>query len=196
MKSIFRGSAVFTAAFVSSCFLLSALPSVAETPVSSPQKQSSLQQPKQDPAAAVAVVVDEKSVASKPTATGVVNEAPVSAVTVVNETVSKALPIGPITNYTATAYSLYGKTASGRRVSKGLIAADPRVLPLGTLVRLDAGAYSGEYVVADTGSAVRGKRIDIWTPSSREAMRFGRRTVKLTVLTFPPRPVARKQRGR
>jgi len=29
---------------------------------------------------------------------------------------------------------------------------------------------------------VRGKRIDIWTPSSREAMRFGRRTVKLTVL--------------
>jgi len=32
---------------------------------------------------------------------------------------------------------------------------------------------------------VRGRRIDIWTPSSREAMRFGRRTVKLTVLSLP-----------
>jgi 3D (Asp-Asp-Asp) domain-containing protein len=31
---------------------------------------------------------------------------------------------------------------------------------------------------------VRGKRIDIWTPTSREAMRFGRRTVKLTVLSL------------
>jgi 3D (Asp-Asp-Asp) domain-containing protein len=69
-------------------------------------------------------------------------------------------------------------------VGKGIIAADPRHLPLGTRVRLDAGAYSGEYLVADTGALVRGKRIDIWTPTSREAMRFGRRTVKLTVLSL------------
>lgn len=87
-------------------------------------------------------------------------------------------------NYVATAYSLRGRTASGRPVAKGLIAADPRHLPLGSRVRLDAGAYSGEYLVADTGSMVRGKRIDIWTPTSREAMRFGRRTVKLTVLSL------------
>ena len=86
--------------------------------------------------------------------------------------------------YVATAYSLRGRTASGLPVSKGLIAADPRVLPLGSRVRLEAGAYSGEYLVADTGGMVRGKRIDIWTPSSREAMRFGRRTVKLTVLSL------------
>ena len=90
----------------------------------------------------------------------------------------------PPTSYVATAYSLRGRTASGRYVAKGLIAADPRHLPLGSRVRLDAGAYSGEYLVADTGSLVRGKRIDIWTPSSREAMRFGRRTVKLTVLSY------------
>jgi hypothetical protein len=56
------------------------------------------------------------------------------------------------------------------------------VLPLGSRVRIEAGSYSGEYVVADTGGAVRGKRIDIWTPSARDAMRFGRRAVKLTVL--------------
>jgi 3D (Asp-Asp-Asp) domain-containing protein len=93
----------------------------------------------------------------------------------------------PPTPYVATAYSLRGRTASGRMVSKGLIAADPRHLPLGTRVRLDAGPWSGEYLVADTGALVRGKRIDIWTPTSREAMRFGRRTVKLTVLSFPAR---------
>lgn len=92
--------------------------------------------------------------------------------------------VAPPANYVATAYSLRGRTASGRPVAKGLIAADPRHLPLGSRVRLDAGAYSGEYLVADTGSLVRGKRIDIWTPTSREAMRFGRRTVKLTVLSY------------
>jgi len=92
--------------------------------------------------------------------------------------------VAPPTNYVATAYSLRGRTASGRPVAKGLIAADPRHLPLGSRVRLDAGNYSGEYLVADTGSLIRGKRVDIWTPSSREAMRFGRRTVKLTVLSY------------
>ena len=88
----------------------------------------------------------------------------------------------PATHYVATAYSLRGRTASGLPVNKGIIAADPRVLPLGSRVKIEAGNYSGEYLVADTGGMVRGKRIDIWTPSSREAMRFGRRTVKLTVL--------------
>lgn len=95
----------------------------------------------------------------------------------------EAYVVGPA-SYVATAYSLRGRTASGRMVAKGLIAADPRHLPLGSRVRLDAGAYSGEYLVADTGALVRGKRIDIWTPTSREAMRFGRRTVKLTVLSL------------
>ncbi len=86
--------------------------------------------------------------------------------------------------YTATAYSLRGRTASGKPVTRGLIAADPSVLPLGTRVRLEAGSFSGEYVVGDTGGAVKGRRIDIWTPTSREALRFGRRAVKLTVLSF------------
>lgn len=93
----------------------------------------------------------------------------------------------PPANYVATAYSLRGRTASGRPVAKGIIAADPRHLPLGSRVRLEAGAYSGEYLVADTGGLVRGRRIDIWTPSTREAMRFGRRTVKLTVLSLGSR---------
>ena len=89
----------------------------------------------------------------------------------------------PAVTFTATAYSLRGRTASGRQVTRGLIAADRRVLPLGTRVRLTAGSYSGEYSVADTGGAVRGRKIDIWVPSTGEAMRFGRRPVKLTILT-------------
>jgi 3D (Asp-Asp-Asp) domain-containing protein len=54
-------------------------------------------------------------------------------------------------------------------------------------VHVAAGQYSGEYLVADTGGAVRGKHIDIWTPNPHDAMRFGRRTVKLTVLSYGPK---------
>lgn len=91
-------------------------------------------------------------------------------------------------SFTATAYSLRGRTASGRPVTRGLIAADRRILPLGTRVKLEAGSYSGEYQVADTAGAIRGRKIDIWVPNTDEAMRFGRRPVKLTVLarTRPP----------
>lgn len=99
------------------------------------------------------------------------------------ETGAGAEAASPVVTYTATAYSLRGRTASGGGVRRGIIAADRKVLPLGTRVRLDAGPYSGEYVVADTGGAVRGRKIDIWVPHTSEAMRFGRRPVRLTVLT-------------
>ena len=99
-------------------------------------------------------------------------------------------------SFVATAYSLRGRTASGRQVARGLIAADRRVLPLGSRVRIEAGSYSGEYLVADTGGLVRGRKIDIWMPSSGEAMRFGRRTVKLTLLSRPARRAATPARKR
>ena len=118
-----------------------------------------------------------------------------------NEIVASAMPIEepkplvPATPYLATAYSLRGRTASGRMVSRGLIAADPSVLPLGSRVRLEHPGYSGEYLVADTGGAIRGRHIDIWIPTSREAMRFGRRTVKLTVLSYGARRSRRNTKG-
>ena len=99
------------------------------------------------------------------------------------ETGAEPEATAPAVTYTATAYSLRGRTASGSGVRRGIIAADRRVLPLGTRVRLEAGSYSGEYIVADTGGAVRGRKIDIWMPQTSEAMRFGRRPVRLTVLT-------------
>jgi 3D (Asp-Asp-Asp) domain-containing protein len=87
-----------------------------------------------------------------------------------------------VLSFTATAYCLKGKTASGVMVRQGIIAADPKILPIGSLVKLKAGSYSGTYVVADTGGRVRGRKIDLWLPKCSEAIRFGRRNVKLTVL--------------
>ena len=85
-------------------------------------------------------------------------------------------------SFTATAYCLKGRTAMGHGVRRGIIAADPRVLRLGSRVNLGAGAYSGQYLVSDTGGRIKGKKIDIWVPSCSEARRFGRRTVAIGVL--------------
>jgi 3D (Asp-Asp-Asp) domain-containing protein len=84
-------------------------------------------------------------------------------------------------SFTATAYCLQGRTANGGGVRRGVIAADPRVLRLGSRISLGAGAYSGSYLVADTGGAVKGRKLDIWVPSCAEARRFGRRTVQVFV---------------
>ena len=92
----------------------------------------------------------------------------------------------------ATAYTGHGRTASGKRVRRGMIAADRRVLPLGTKVRLkNAGRYSGVYRVEDTGKRIRGRKIDIYMPSRGAAKQFGRQTVKVEVLT----PQKRRREG-
>ena len=84
--------------------------------------------------------------------------------------------------FTATAYCLKGRTAMGHGVRRGIIAADPRILRLGSRISLGAGAYSGQYLVSDTGGNVKGRKIDIWMPSCAEARRFGRRTVSISPL--------------
>jgi 3D (Asp-Asp-Asp) domain-containing protein len=145
------------------------------------QKQDPKPSAKQEMALEVAGQIPENEEA-EPTSP-IVESTPA---TPVEKPAEQAAPV-PGETYSATAYSLRGKTASGQSVGRGLIAADPRLLPLGTRVRLDAGAWSGEYVVADTGGAIKGRKIDIWTPTSREAMQFGRRPVKLTVLSLPQR---------
>lgn len=85
-------------------------------------------------------------------------------------------------SFRATAYCLKGRTASGGGVRRGIVAADPRVLPLGTRINISAGSYSGTYTVADTGGAVRGRVLDIWVPSCAEANKFGRRSIKVSVV--------------
>jgi 3D (Asp-Asp-Asp) domain-containing protein len=91
--------------------------------------------------------------------------------------VKAAKSAGSRGSFVATAYCLSGRTAMGHSVRRGVIAADPRVLRLGSTVMLGAGSYSGQYLVSDTGGGVKGRRIDIWVPSCSEARRFGRRTV-------------------
>lgn len=86
-------------------------------------------------------------------------------------------------SFKATAYCLKGRTASGGGVRRGIVAADTRVLPLGTRINISAGSYSGTYTVADTGGAVKGRKLDIWVPSCSEAVKFGRRSIKVSVVS-------------
>ena len=81
--------------------------------------------------------------------------------------------------FSASAYCFSGRTAMGHAVRRGLIAADPRVLKLGSTVYVSAGPWSGTYLVSDTGGAIKGKKIDIWVPNCSEARRFGRRSVEV-----------------
>jgi 3D (Asp-Asp-Asp) domain-containing protein len=111
------------------------------------------------------------------------------------KTGTESLAPAPAQKFMATAYALPGRTASGQTVRRGLIAAD-HSLPLGTRVRLDAGNYSGEYLVADRGGRVRGRIIDIWVPSNGEAIRFGRRPVKLTILSYGAKKAKRAPKTR
>jgi len=85
-------------------------------------------------------------------------------------------------DFDATAYSIPGTTAAGVAVRRGTIAADPRILPLGSVVHIRAGEYSGTYLVLDTGPRIKGRKIDIYMPNRREAISFGRRPVRLKVL--------------
>ena len=85
-------------------------------------------------------------------------------------------------DFHATAYCLKGRTASGIHTRPGVIAADPSVLPLGTVVHLRAGRYTGTYTVMDTGGRIKGRRVDVYVPTYREAMEFGRRPVKIKVI--------------
>lgn len=86
--------------------------------------------------------------------------------------------------FEATAYSIEGKTASGKNAREGICAADPDVLPLGSRIRVhDAGAYSGECEVADTGRAIKGREIDIYLANDREAKKFGRKKVRVEILS-------------
>ena len=116
------------------------------------------------------VVADDKKLVKK-----TVSEGKVVTATAAAGAVSKG-------SFSATAYCLKGRTAMGHGVRRGIIAADPRILRLGSRVILNAGSYTGQYIVSDTGGGVKGKEIDIWVPSCSEARRFGRRNVTISLL--------------
>src|SRR2546427_11348606 len=82
---------------------------------------------------------------------------------------------------TATAYCVAGKTASGTRARTGIVAADPSLLPVGSIVRIIDGAHSGIYTVMDTGPAVKGGKNDIFSASCERAAQFGGQRERIRV---------------
>jgi 3D (Asp-Asp-Asp) domain-containing protein len=93
--------------------------------------------------------------------------------------------------FTATAYCKGLTTASGVGVTNGIVAADPALLPEGSVIELDTVSraatalpeqYRGIYTVMDTGPAVNGRHIDIYLWSCNEALSLGRRDAIVTVL--------------
>ena len=86
-------------------------------------------------------------------------------------------------SFVATAYCHGTTTAAGVGVRDGVVAADPHVLPLGTVIRLEsAGRYNGTYTVLDTGARVKGRRLDVFVRDCGEARKFGRQDVRVSIV--------------
>jgi 3D (Asp-Asp-Asp) domain-containing protein len=104
-----------------------------------------------------------------------------------------ALPLpGSRLAFSATAYCKGIVTASGVPVQSGVAAADPELLPVGSVVEIDQlpQKYNGIYTVMDTGPAVHGREVDVYMWSCNEALAFGRRPIHLTVLRLGWNPRA------
>lgn len=95
----------------------------------------------------------------------------------------------PAYGITASGYSLVGQD----RESAMTIATDPKVIPLGTKVYIEFldeewQHWNGIYTSRDTGSAIKGRRIDIFykdtgdKKTDQEVFNFGKRKAKITIL--------------
>ncbi len=106
---------------------------------------------------------------------------------------ASASPVpGARLSFTATAYCKGTITASGAAVRSGIAAADPALLPVGSVIQVDSlpDKYNGVYTIMDTGPAVQGRHIDIYMWSCYEALDFGRRPTRVTVLRLGWSPEA------
>ena len=94
--------------------------------------------------------------------------------------------------FTATAYCKGTTTASGVNVRTGIAAADPDLLPVGSVIQVDrlGDKHNGIYTVMDTGPKVQGRHIDIYMWSCYEALALGRRPAQITVLRLGWNPKA------
>jgi 3D (Asp-Asp-Asp) domain-containing protein len=92
--------------------------------------------------------------------------------------------VGTPLSFTATAYCKGETTASGVVVRTGIAAADPALLPVGSVVRLATSdsRYDGVWTIMDTGPAVQGRALDLYMWSCNDALKFGRRSVRVDVL--------------
>jgi 3D (Asp-Asp-Asp) domain-containing protein len=197
MKLFVRGGVGIVALLFSAFLIFYAKPLSAITNPS-PEPAQQEQQEKQEPAGTTKQKQAEPRSVQPETSelSGTVSSAPnvavkdndvtaTTSIKVANSTESLRAPLTAPQPYTAFSYSLCCRGSSGLGVRRGTIAADPRILPYGTRVRMTgSGAYDGEYLVTDAGTAIKGNKIDVWVPTIQEARRFGRRNVKLTVLSY------------
>lgn len=107
-----------------------------------------------------------------------------AAETVSEEELTAAPAPGVRLRFTATAYCKGTTTASGVNVRSGIAAADPDLLPVGSVVQVDrlGARYNGVYTVMDTGPKVHGRHLDIYLWNCNEALQLGRRKIMATVL--------------
>lgn len=91
-----------------------------------------------------------------------------------------------VLNMRATAYTPdpaenggWSVTALGTALRRGVVAVDPRVIPLGTELYIEGYGYA---VAEDTGGAIKGNRIDLLFETRSESYWFGRRTVTVYIL--------------
>jgi 3D (Asp-Asp-Asp) domain-containing protein len=77
-----------------------------------------------------------------------------------------------------TAYCLLGTTATGTQVHPGTVAVDPRVIRLGSHLQIPRYGYGH---AEDTGSAVKGRHIDVWLRSCTAARLWGVRHLRIKV---------------
>lgn len=95
-----------------------------------------------------------------------------------------------IVHMEATAYAPWhgkgvdGTTAIGLRAGYGVVAVDPRVIPLRSELFIEG---YGRAIAGDTGGAIKGHRIDLGFNTARQAYQFGRRPVRVYILSTPAR---------
>ena len=102
---------------------------------------------------------------------------------------ASAFPVTRTLSLSSTMYCLKGEMRTGVRTRDGMAAGDPRVLPLGSVVRVSwpDGRPIGIFVIMDTGGAIRGNDIDLYVDSCAEARRWGRHQVVAEVLDIGKR---------
>ncbi|HEX5274242.1 MAG TPA: ubiquitin-like domain-containing protein [Candidatus Rubrimentiphilum sp.] len=83
------------------------------------------------------------------------------------------------TAYTASCAGCSGYTATGYRAGRGIVAVDPRIIPLGTKLFIPGYGFA---IAGDTGGAIVGNRIDLGFNSYSDAIQFGRRPIKVYTL--------------
>jgi 3D (Asp-Asp-Asp) domain-containing protein len=98
---------------------------------------------------------------------------------------------GMVAAFTIVSYSTGCDTKPGSLTKAGTtpvahftVAADPAVLPIGSIVHVEG---LGLRMVHDVGSGIRGYTLDLWSDSCREAREWGRRTRKVRVIHRPGR---------